>query len=133
MAANRRQRRVNFSDYNTVVIWPITTLYKDIKFQMGISHRIVKLDVWELATRVNECWGFHFRCQLKDIINRSWRDVGSTSAAAMTQRCDVLHYFRLHIWNLHHPFGMWVNFHADVEKFEKNCCVLRRKIWPIPN
>ena len=65
-------------------------------------------------------------------MNRSWCNVGSAATAAMAQRHEIVHYFRLHIWNLHHPFVMWANFHADRIKIEKNClCVLNKKNWAI--
>ena len=86
---------------------------------MGISQKNDEAEVMKSATRVNKWWAFHFRCQLKDMVNRSWRNAGSAAAAAMTQQHDILHYFRLHIWNLHHPFGMWANFYVGAMKFEK--------------
>ena len=51
---------------------------------------------------------------------------------AMMWRHYISHYFWLNIWNLHHPFGLWANFHEDAVKFWKFCpCVLNEKYLPI--
>ena len=52
------------------------------------------------------------------MINRSRRNAGSAAVTAKLQRRDILHHFWVHNWNLHHPFGMGVNFCPDAVKFE---------------
>ena len=56
---------------------------------------------------------------LKDMINRSWRTVGSATAAAMKYCHDIRYYFWLDIGTLHHAFGIWTNFHSGITKFQE--------------
>ena len=62
----------NCSDHNTAANLLIITYIKNSNFKWGISQRLMKLEKWKLASRVNKWWAFYFWWQLKDMINGTW-------------------------------------------------------------
>ena len=93
-------------------------------FWLGLAHsnplESGNYKVWHCMLQL----GASCYCLKKNIVNFSLviiiigHDVTS-AALPRPQWLSNLQYFRLYIWNLHHPFGTRANFYVDAVKFEK--------------
>ena len=88
---------------------------------------MMKLKLINLATRVNDWQAFHFWCQSKNMMNKSWCNVSSAATAAMTHFTQFLTSY------LKYALSIWYVSQLSYRCSEiwRNClCVQNKKKLP---